>query len=122
MWAFEFYYGPLANATRTKYREIDMPLSHRGVGRMHRLGIHAVVHGHRNRSAGQRIMVRRGMLHFECDVTMDRNLRRREGLDGPGAGVTIFRPEGRVVAISADHPLAKVFEPDAMHARILGNQ
>ena len=29
---------------------------------------------------------------------------------------------GRVVAISADHPQAKVFEPGAMHARILGNK
>ena len=109
---FEFYYGPLANTMRTKYREIDMPLSQHGVKKAYRLGVHAVVHGHRNITHGQRIMLRQGMIHIESDITMDRNTRKKEGLDGYGAGVTIIRPEGQVIGISTDYPHAKVFQPD----------
>ncbi|MGD8568002.1 MAG: metallophosphoesterase [Gammaproteobacteria bacterium] len=109
---FEFYYGPLANTMRTKYREVDMPLTHHGVERAYRQGVHAIVHGHRNRTSGQRIMLRQGMIHIESDMTMDRNSRQKEGLDGYGIGVTIVRPEGRVVGISTDYPHAKIFEPD----------
>ncbi len=109
---FEFYYGPLANTMRTKYRPVDMPLTHHGVARAYRQGIHAIVHGHRNRTRGQRIMLRQGMIHIEGDTTMDRNSRRKEGLEGFGAGVTIIRPEGRVIGISTDYPYAKVFEPE----------
>jgi len=109
---FEFYYGPLANAMRTKYRDVDMPLSRHGVKRAYRHGIHAVVHGHRNRLHGQRIMLHRGMIHIESDVTLDRNTRRKEGLNGFGAGVTIVLPEGRVIAVSTDYPYAKIFEPE----------
>jgi NhaP-type Na+/H+ and K+/H+ antiporter len=108
---FEFYYGPLANTMRTKYREVDMPLSHHGVERAYRQGVHAIVHGHRNRTSGQRIMLRQGMIHIESDITMDRNSRRKEGLENYGAGVTIIRPEGQVIGISTDYPFAKVFEP-----------
>ncbi len=108
---FEFYYGPVANTLRTKYRKVNMPLTRHGVAKMHRLGIHAVVHGHRNLSEGQRIMPRHGMLHIESDITMDRNSRRKEGLDGYGVGVTIIRPEGTVLGISTDAPHAKVFRP-----------
>ena len=109
---FEFYYGPLANTMRTKYRDVDMPLTHHGVERAYRQGVHAVVHGHRNRTHGQRIMLRQGMIHIESDITMDRNSRKKEGLDGYGVGVTIIQPEGQVVGISTDYPYAKVFEPD----------
>lgn len=109
---FEFYYGPLANTMRTKYREVDMPLTHHGVERAYRQGVHAVVHGHRNRTHGQRIMLRQGMIHIESDITMDRNSRKKEGLDSYGAGVTIIRPEGSVIGISTDYPYAKVFEPN----------
>lgn len=108
---FEFYYGPLANSMRTKYREVDMPLTRQGVERVYSQGIHAIVHGHRNRTEGQRIMLRHGMIHIESDVTLDRNSRSKEGLEGYGAGVTIIRPEGQVVGISTDYPYAKVFEP-----------
>jgi hypothetical protein len=109
---FEFYYGPLANTMRTKYRHVDMPLTHHGVERAYRQGVHAIVHGHRNRTNGQRIMLRQGMIHIESDITMDRNSRKKEGLDDYGAGVTIIRPEGHVIGISTDYPYAKVFEPD----------
>ncbi|MCP4129201.1 MAG: metallophosphoesterase [Gammaproteobacteria bacterium] len=108
---FEFYYGPLANTMRTKYRKIDMPLTNRGVKRAYNQGVHVIVHGHRNNTHGQRIMLRRGMIHIECDITMDRNTRKKQGLDGYGAGVTIIRPEGRVIGISTDYAYAKVFEP-----------
>ena len=108
---FEFYYGPLANTMRTKYRDVDMPLSRQGVARAHRQGVHAVVHGHRNRTEGQQIMLRKGMIHFESDITMDRNSRMKEGLAGYGVGVTLVRPEGCVIGISTDHPHAKVFQP-----------
>jgi hypothetical protein len=108
---FEFYYGPLANTMRTKYREVDMPLSHYGVERINRLGIHAVVHGHRNRTRGQRIMLRQGMIHIESDITMDRNSRAKEGLSGYGVGATIVRSDGCVLGISTDYPYAKLFEP-----------
>jgi hypothetical protein len=108
---FEFYYGPLANALRTKYRHTDMPLTGHGVKRLRRLGLTAVVHGHRNRLAGQRLMLRQGLPHFECDTTLDRYSRQHEGLPGPGAGVTLFHPQGYVLGISSDYPYAKVFRP-----------
>lgn len=110
---FEFYYGPLANTMRTKYRDVDMPLSKNGVRRIYQLGVHAIVHGHRNRTNGQRIMLRQGMIHIECDVTLDRNSRKKEGLNGYGAGVTIIRPEGQIIGISRDYPFAKIFEPES---------
>ena len=110
---FEFYYGPLANTMRTKYRKSDMPLSRHGVEKVHRLGIHAVVHGHRNRTTGQGIVLRHGMLHIESDITMDRNSRRKEGLEGYGVGVTIIRPEGEILGVSTDFPHAKRFDPAA---------
>jgi len=116
---FGFYYGPLANAMRTKYRANDMPLSTRGVERIYQQGLHAVVHGHRNRLHGQQIMLRHGMIHIESDITLDRNSRRKEGLKGYGAGVTIIRPEGQVLGISTDHPYAKVFEPNAYSIQAL---
>lgn len=108
---FEFYYGPLANTMRTKYRDVDMPLTHQGVESAFKMGVHAVVHGHRNRTHGQRIMLRQGMIHIEGDITLDRNSRKKEGLEGFGIGVTIIKPEGQVVGISNDYPLIKVFEP-----------
>ena len=52
------------------------------------------------------------MIHIESDITMDRNSRSKEGLDGYGVGVTIVRPEGQVIGISTDYPYAKVFEPE----------
>ena len=107
---FKFYYGPLANTMRTKYRDVDMRLTRQGVERVYRQGIHTIVHGHRNITRGQRLMLRRGMVHVESDITMDRNSRRKEGLDGYGVGVTIIDRK-RIIGISTDYPHAKVFEP-----------
>ena len=108
---FGFYYGPLANTMRTKYRDVDLPLSDKGVKAAASEGVHAVVHGHRNRTQGQCIALRQNMIHIEGDVTMDRYSRRKEGLPGFGSGVTIIRPEGCVIGLSNDYPYAKVFEP-----------
>jgi hypothetical protein len=110
---FEFYYGPMANLIRTKYRDVDMPLTRKGVELMHDAGIHTVVHGHANRRYGQRIMLRKGMIHFECDATIDRNTRLKEGLKGKGAAVTIFHPKRLVMGISTDYPQIKVFDQKA---------
>ncbi len=117
---FEFYYGPVANTLRTKYRKVDMPLTRKGVKKMRRIGIHAVVHGHRNLVGGQRIVLRQGMPHIESDITMDRSSRIKEGLDGYGIGVTIVRPEGAVLGISTDFPYVKVFRPDDLLKRESG--
>jgi hypothetical protein len=108
---FEFYYGSLANTMRTKYRDVDKPLTRRGVLRIFRKGVHTVIHGHRNITDGQRIMLRKGMVHVESDITMDRNSRKKEGLDGYGIGVTIIEPDGTIIGISTDYPHAKIFEP-----------
>lgn len=111
---FEFYYGPLANTIRTKYRDVDMPLTRKGVGLMHDAGIHVIVHGHANRHFGQRIMLRKGIVNFECDATIDRHSREKEGLQGEGAAVTIFHPDRLVMGISTDYPRIKVFDPNSL--------
>jgi len=111
---FEFYYGPLANVMRTKYRDVDMPLTAKGVDLIHQAGIHAIVHGHDNRHHGQRIRLRKGMVNFECDATVDRHTRRKEGLKGLGAAVTLFYPERQVLGISTDYPYIKVFDPTTL--------
>lgn len=111
---FEFYYGPLANIIRTKYREVDLPLTQKGVRLIHEAGIHAIVHGHDNRHHGQRIMVRKGIVNFECDATIDRNTRKKEGLTGCGAAVTIFHPDKLVMGVSTDYPFIKVFDPASL--------
>jgi len=111
---FEFYYGPLANTIRTKYRLSDMPLTKFGVDLVNNIGIHAIVHGHHNLLHGQRIMLCKGMINFECDTSLDRNTRKKEGLKGHGASVTLFHPQGQVLGISNDYPKIKVFEPAAL--------
>jgi len=107
-----FYYGPLANAIRTKYRPGDRQLTKSGAQQVHENDIHVIIHGHKSMRNGQRISVRKTIVHFECDVTLDRHSRHRDGLMGPGAGVTIIRPDKKIIGISTDHPYVKVFDPD----------
>lgn len=109
-----FYFGPLANLVRTKYRASDCTLTERGVTALHRAGIHMVVQGHVNNHKGQRLLAKRGLLHLEGDVTLDRASRRLEGLDGIGAGATLIFPTGDVIGLSRDFPWAKHFAPDRM--------
>ena len=108
---FDFYYGPVANIMRTKYRNTDMPLTRGGVKKIHKQGIRVLVHGHRNLLHGQRLMLRKGLLNVECDTTLDRNSRKKEGLTGPGAAVTIIHPKGYILGISNDYPHIKLFDP-----------
>lgn len=108
---FELYHGPLGNAFRTKYRDIDFPLTPSGVADLHRAGIYAIVHGHENLLRGQRLSLRQGILHFQCDASIDCNTRRLEGLEGPGGAAVIFEPRGRIQAISTDDPFIKEFDP-----------
>ncbi|WP_316369131.1 metallophosphoesterase [Candidatus Thiodiazotropha sp. CDECU1] len=107
---FEFYYGPMANLIRTKYRDVDMPLTRKGIKLLNEAGIYTIVHGHANRHHGQRIMLRKGMIHFECDATLDRHSRKKEGLKGEGAAVTIIHPKRLVMGVSTDYPHIKVFD------------
>jgi hypothetical protein len=108
---FDFYYGPFANIIRTKYRNVDMPLTRHGVKKIRNKGIHVMVHGHRNLYHGQRLMLRKRLLNVECDTTLDRNSRKKEGLKGQGAAVTIIHPKERILGISSDYPFIKVFAP-----------
>jgi hypothetical protein len=95
---------------RTKYRPTDMPLTAHGARLIHEKGIHAVVHGHLNLCRGQRIVLRRGIVNFQCDSTMDRNTRKKEGLPGHGIAVTIIDPDEKIIGISRDYPYTKIFE------------
>jgi hypothetical protein len=113
---FDFYYGPLANTLRTKYRDVDMPLTRQGVSAVNECGVYILVHGHHNRLQGQRIMLRKGMINFECDTTLDRNSRKKEGLKGIGAAATVFTRQHQVLGISTDYPAVKLFDPRILTA------
>ena len=110
---FELYHGPLGNTFRTKYRDMDLPLTEEGVRNMHHAGIYIIAHGHRNVLRGQRLVMRAGILNVECDASVDCNTRANVGLAGPGGAVTIFRPDAKIIGISTDYPYAKVFDVDA---------
>lgn len=109
-----FYFGPLANLVRTKYRTSDCTLTEQGVSALHRVGIHMIVQGHVNNHKGQRLLAKRGLLHLEGDVTLDRTSRRLEGLDGIGVGATLILPTGDVIGFSRDYPRVKHFAPERM--------
>ncbi|XOV88427.1 MAG: metallophosphoesterase [Pseudomonadota bacterium] len=111
---FALYHGVLGNMFRTKYRDIDYPLTPAGVEALHSAAIYAIVHGHRNLCQGQRMVVRAGMLNFECDASVDCNTRVIEDLHGPGGASVVFSETGRVQAISTDYPFVKSFHPGAI--------
>ena len=108
---FGFYYSSIANTFRTKYRKSDRPLTVVGVRAVQKSGIKAVVRGHVSQITGQSLSVQNGLLHFDSDVTLDRNSRKKDGLKGVGYGFTCFLPNGEVVAVSRDYPRAKIFRP-----------
>ncbi len=109
---FNFYYSPLANTFRTKYRKADLPLTSRGAKATRRAGIRVLVQGHVNQHGGQRIALKNGLVHIEADITLDSHSRKREGLDSYGIGVTLIDKKRGVVGLSCDYPKAKVFRPD----------
>ncbi|WP_299816025.1 metallophosphoesterase [uncultured Roseibium sp.] len=108
---FVFYSGTLANLMRTKYRDVDHPLTETGVEELHLAGIKLLVQGHVNRHNGQELTSRHGLLHLEADITLDRHSRSAEGLEGIGSGATIIYPDGNILGISRDYPHAKWFNP-----------
>ena len=112
---FSFYYSPLANTFRTKYRKADLPLTDRGVKLAHNAGIKILVHGHVNRHHGQRIAVKNGLVHVEADITLDQNSRLKEGLRGIGVGATLIDRKQGIVGISGDYSHAKVFHPKHLY-------
>lgn len=109
---FDFYYGPLCNTIRTKYRDIDHPFTKKGARYVHDAGISALIHGHRNLYHGQRIVLRQSVLNFECDASLDKNTRKKENVPGYGAAVTIIDPNGYILGVSSDYPYIKVFDPE----------
>jgi UDP-2,3-diacylglucosamine pyrophosphatase LpxH len=108
---FVFYTGTVANLMRTKYRDVDHPLTEAGVEELHLAGIKLLVQGHINRHSGQELTSRQGLLHLEADITLDRHSRSSEGLDGIGTGATIISPGGNILGLSRDYPHAKLFDP-----------
>ncbi len=118
---FEFYYGPLCNTVRTKYRNVDHPFTQKGTRYIRKSGIAAIIHGHRNLHYGQRLALRAGMLNFECDASLDRQTRAKEKVRGRGAAVTIIDPKGHILGISSDYPHAKMFDPDATLKKLTAN-
>ncbi|QDT04011.1 hypothetical protein K227x_23970 [Rubripirellula lacrimiformis] len=118
---FDSYYGPLCNSIRTKYRDVDRPFTAKGAKHMHRAGITAILHGHRNLHHGQRLSLRESQINFECDTSLDSHTRRVENVGGRGASVTIVQPRGRILGVSSDFPQIKVFEPVRTLATLRAN-
>ncbi len=116
---FDFYYGSLCNAVRADFRESDRSLTKAGVRNLHRAGITAIIHGHRNLYHGQRLYLRKSLINFECDTSLDRHTRKVENVRGRGASVTIVDPRGYVLGISSDYPKVKVFHPVTTHQRLV---
>jgi hypothetical protein len=108
---FELYYGTVGNAFRTKYRGGDWALTQRGIRHLGEAGVHAMVHGHRNVTGGQRMMLRHGLLHVECDTCVDANTRAQKALPGQGFGCVIIGTDVSLTALSADSARARVFAP-----------
>lgn len=108
---FGFYYSSIANTFRTKYRDADLPLTPRGVRAIHKAGIKVVVQGHVNREEGQRIAIKKGLVHVEADITLDKNSRINEGLKGPGMGATLISKKIGIAGISSDYPSVKLLPP-----------
>jgi len=106
---FDLYNGSLGNVFRTKYRKGDLPFTSKGLANINTAGIYAIIHGHRSLLYGQQITLRNGLLNFECDASVDCNTRELEDLPGLGGAVTIVRPDARILGISTDYPLAKMF-------------
>lgn len=107
---FNFYYSPLANTFRTKYRKADLPLTPRGAKAAKKAGIRVLVQGHVNQHHGQRITLKNDLLHIEADITLDAHSRINEGLDGFGAGATLIDKKRGIIGLSSDYPKAKVFQ------------
>ena len=114
---FELYYGSFFNTVRTKYRSGDLPFTEEGAANLRESGVLAIVQGHINKTEGQSIQIRENIIHLECDITLDRNSRIKEGLNTHGAGCTLLLPSQKIVGISTDWHQAKLLDmtPQAIH-------
>ncbi|WFE67846.1 hypothetical protein P8S54_06320 [Thiomicrospira sp. R3] len=108
---FDLYYGALGNAFRTKYRNYDWPFTAKGAQHLKAKHIFALVNGHRHHLNGQQLLVKNGLLNFECDTQLNCHCRSKEGMQIPGWSVTIFHQDGSVSARSSDHSHLNVFQP-----------
>lgn len=115
---FELYNGHIGNIFRTKYRDTEFPFSFPSVKKLHKMGINAIIHGHRNVTNGHRITLKKGMLNIECDTSLDRATRKQEQLQGYGASWLTLNPKAFVTAYSTDYPAVKTFIPKKMGASI----
>lgn len=119
--SFELYHGHLGNVFRTKYRDTDFPFSPNSVKKLHAMGFNAIIHGHRNITQGHRLTLKRGLLNFECDTSLDRKTRKIEGLKGYGASWLTIYPKGIVEAYSTDYPILKIFDVKKLGGKIVKN-
>jgi len=108
---FDIYYGALGNAFRTKYRAYDWPFTAKGAQQLKAKGIFALVNGHRHHLNGQQLLVKNGLLNFECDTQLNCHCRAKDSMQTEGWSATIFKQDGSVMAISSDHSPLKVFQP-----------
>ncbi|MBO1923092.1 metallophosphoesterase [Thiomicrorhabdus sp. 6S3-12] len=108
---FEIYYSELGNVVRTKYRNKDWAFSELGAQALKNQGIYALVNGHRAHHDGQQLIIRQGILHFECDTELNANCRAKSNLPANGQAVTIFSSDGTVQALSNDLTAPKRFHP-----------
>ena len=115
---FELYHGHLGNIFRTKYRDTDFPFSRESASKLHDIGVHAIVHGHRNILQGHRLTIKKGVLNFECDTSLDRKTRKLEGLSGYGASWLTMYPNGLIEGYSTDYPSIREFRPGQMGGNI----
>lgn len=96
------YNNPISNVFRTKYRDVDWPLTGSGSSMLHDCGIYALVHGHQTSFIGQRMKLRNKLLNIEADCAVDCNTRNAKELWTPGFAVTILEPSGIAIGYSAD--------------------
>lgn len=115
---FELYNGHIGNIFRTKYRDTEYPFSFPSVKKLNKMGINAIIHGHRNVTNGHRITIKKGILNFECDTSLDRATRKQEQLKGIGASWLTINPKGFITAYSTDYPAVKTFTPKKLGAAI----
>ncbi|MEM6293132.1 MAG: metallophosphoesterase, partial [Myxococcota bacterium] len=104
---FALYNGPVGNLFRTKYRKQDFPFTHHGAACLRSMGVLGIVHGHKSHVTGQQMQMRKGIAHFECDTSLDRNTRLKCGLPGIGRAATIIGCDS-VRAISNDSMTERV--------------
>lgn len=115
---FELYNGHIGNIFRTKYRDTEFPFSSPSVKKLNHMGIHAIIHGHRNVIKGHRVTIKKGILNFECDTSLDRVTRKIENLKGVGAGWFTLKSSGIIEAFSTDYHKIKRFEIKRLGGKI----